>query len=97
MNTVKKPTPSQVIKRYTYWNEVIPSNLYPKPEWVFDYVSVHMDYTGKYSLLSPMCLVEQNGKRPEFEKEKFDKKTGAISRAKEIAKSNKLFVVDCSQ
>lgn len=90
---IKKPTPGKVIQREVYWSEVAPD---PLPTWAFDFISVHQhSCDGKYSLLSPMRLVEPSGQRPEFEQERFERKAEAVARAKGLAKQYNLFTVDC--
>jgi hypothetical protein len=93
----KKPTPSEVMRLKLYWDRM---GELPYPGWAFDFISVHGNSCQGYTLISPLCLIEQAdglyGPRPEFEKETFTRKWDAIKRATEIAKEHKVFVLDAS-
>lgn len=66
---------------------------------VFDFISMHkkLGMDCPYSLISPLCLCDSNGKRPEFENEVFKTKSAMLKRAKELARIHKVKLVDCTK
>lgn len=74
------------------------------PHWAFDFISIHSRGSKQgveYSMTSPLCLVDQTGRRPEFELDSFKDKAGAIKQARTLAREfspkvgRKIFIVDC--
>lgn len=96
----KKPAISHLVKKSDFHSIVMPNNVHPMPNWAFDFISIHRDTNGLYSLCSPLCLVDPvTSKRPVWEKEQFKTKRLAFERSKAIAKEHKdkgLFAVDCT-
>ena len=113
---MKKPRVGQVYASVDkYWEQVetlrsssVPHRL---PEWAFDFISVHKPivYHGEsasesagYSIMSPLCLLAQDGSRPTFEIDRFRTKADAINMARAIAtawskiKDITIFVACCN-
>lgn len=71
-------------KRDDYWNEIEAHREYGKlVEWAFDFISVHKR-NGEFSLMSPLKLVRDSGRRPSFERKRFEKKGDAIRFARRM-------------
>lgn len=72
-----------------YWNMMDSekeNGIYPDDPC--DFISVHKRYDLEYRLLSPLSLIDESGKRPDFENETFKSLDSALKRAIQIAKDN---------
>lgn len=78
-----------------YWEKIDHSI----DKWCFDFISIHKMDKHKYSLGSPLCLVDKTGQRPDFENKIFKIKKLAINEAKVICfkyPDKQIFIVECS-
>ena len=69
------------------------------PDWCFDFVSIH-HWNGKYSIMSPTCLIGPDSKRPSFEQRELSSFEEAKAFAMNIANrrsanGRKIHVVNC--
>lgn len=102
--THKKPAPSKPVTSAKLWDEMFThANRNEWPTWLFDYISVHADTIWRegdkqtYSLLAPACyLAKHNGQRPAWEGCKHLTKREALQEAARLARTNDLYVVDCT-
>lgn len=88
----------KVYKHENYWKrmEKIREKTGKLPENCFDFISVHYHHPENcFGFVSPMCLVDENCQRPEWEKDVYFGKQNALNAAKKLAELNNVFVVSC--
>lgn len=85
------------VSSHWQWAEFIRKQTGKLPDRVHDFISVHKNtFDNNYSLLSPLCLVnEQTSARPSFERKRFRTENQAIRAAIRIASKHGLYVVLC--
>jgi hypothetical protein len=93
-----RPRTGTMVQHAEYWAR----QADPAPDGAFEFVSVHRnsfpDDDGRpvFALMGPARLSDPlTSKRPDWEKEKFGAKPDAVRRARQIARAEGMFVVDC--
>jgi hypothetical protein len=98
--TSEFPRVGGLYQREDYWQRIeklrTPQGL---PAGTFDFISIHrtiLKHQDKpYSLVSPLCLLDEQDRRPAFEEECFETYMDALVRADHLADIHRLFVVNC--
>lgn len=103
----RRPRPGTLYERDSYWQTMEAARVQPAgatpdrpaglPAWSFDFISIHHTTGTGYSLLSPMCIVEQQpqSRRPSWERDKHATKRQAVQAARRLARHHQVFIVDC--